>query len=164
MVLRSLGQDACWEKGREATEYGVRIWWRRPMQRREDGGWRRRLVLVEKAGAEQRLGMAEEDAGWQRRPVQRREDGGWQRRPVQCREDRLGSLQLSDWPGATLGTSALSRACGTGPGQAEPGGGGAQPRAWVLSEHKEGKRCQHPWDLGAAKAKKGGGMSDTAGG
>ena len=81
----------------------------------------------------------------------------WRRRSVQRREDRAGSLQLSGWRGAAPGTSAHSGALGPG-----PRGAGTQPSAWVSSEHKEGRRCQHPWGLAAAKANSGGGVEDTA--
>ena len=125
-----------------------------------------RACVVEEAGAAQRgRGLAEEDSG--------AGGGGW------CSAERTGagggswcSLERTRWAHSSSQTGqeqlqgpvSTQELAGQDQGGPEPGGGGAQPRAWVLSEHKEGKRCQHPWGLGAAKANRGGGMADTAGG
>lgn len=106
-VLRSLGHDACWEKGRRG---------------------RRLLSAVCVSGGGGRCSAERPGAGGGGR--RSAEKTAWTHSSSQ-----IGQEQLQG-PPRTQELAGQDRA---GP---EPGGGGAPSRAWVLSEHSEGKGCQ----------------------
>ena len=76
----------------------------------------------------------------------------------QCSAEKTGWARCS----SQAGEEPLQGQCALRALVPGPRGAGTQPSAWVSSEHKEGRRCQHPWGLAAAKVNSGGGVEDTA--